>query len=62
MAVTPGYAGGLNPVFSPRRKVRKGVWGKNQINIEVLCGLCASARDKNKYNLAEAQSTQRFLG
>jgi hypothetical protein len=34
--------------LSPRRKVRKGVWGENKTNIEVLCGLCASARDKNK--------------
>ncbi len=31
--------------LSPGRKARKGVWGKNKIiNIEILCGLCASAR------------------
>jgi hypothetical protein len=61
MAVTPGYAGGLNPVFSPRRKVRKGVWGKKNKNTKFLAFL-APLREKKKYNLAEAQSTQRFLG
>jgi hypothetical protein len=29
-------------------KPAKGVWGNNKIKIEVLCDLCASARDKNK--------------
>ena len=49
-------------ILSPRRKARKGVQDKNQINIEVLGGLGAFAREKNKYNLAEAQSSQRCLG
>ena len=33
-------------LISPGRKARKGVWGKNKIYIEVLCGPCASAREK----------------
>jgi hypothetical protein len=49
-------------IISPRRKVRKGVWGKNKTNIEVLGVLGAFARGKNKYNLAETQSTQRCFG
>jgi len=32
--------------LSPRRKVRKGVRGKNKQEHEVLCDLCASAREK----------------
>ena len=36
--------------------------GENKQEHEVLCGLFASAREKNKYNLPEAQSTQRCLG
>jgi hypothetical protein len=36
-----------NYKISPRRKVRKGIWGKNKSNIKAHCGLCASARDKN---------------
>ena len=52
---------GYGNLLSPRRKVRKGVWSNNKSNIEVLCSLSAPAR-KNKYNLAEAQSTQRCFG
>jgi hypothetical protein len=48
----PGWVeslrGGNCLFFSPRRQARKGVWGKNKIYIEIPCGLCASARDKNK--------------
>jgi hypothetical protein len=35
-------------ILSPRRKVRKGFWGKNKIHIEFLGGLGAFAREKNK--------------
>ena len=48
-------------LLSPRRQERKGVRGKNKLEIEVLCDLCVSARE-NKYNLAEAQSSQRCFG
>jgi hypothetical protein len=50
-----------NNIFSPGHKARKGVWGKKKQEHEVLCDLCVSARE-NKYNLAEAQSTQRCFG
>jgi hypothetical protein len=33
--------------LSPRRKARKGVWGKNKSNIVVLGDLGAFAREKN---------------
>ena len=41
------FAREKNNKISPRRKVRKGIWGKNKSNIKAHCGLCASARDKN---------------
>ena len=46
--------------LSPRRKARKGVWGKNKINIEVLCGLCASARGKNNNSRQGAKHAKVF--
>jgi hypothetical protein len=42
------FAGEKTNKLSPRRKARKGVWGKNKSNIEVLCGLCAFAREKKQ--------------
>jgi hypothetical protein len=57
IAGKPGYEGGLNPAFSqrrrektnilsPRRKVRKGCWGKNKQEHEVLGVLGAFARER----------------
>jgi len=49
MSVQTGLAVRKNNryLLSPRRKVRKGIWGKNKSNIKAHCGLCVSARDKN---------------
>jgi hypothetical protein len=47
-------------IFSPRRKVRKGIWGKNKTNIEVPGGLCASAREKHKISRQGAKYAKVF--
>ena len=48
--------------LSPRRKARKGICGKNKINIEILCGLCASAREKTIKSRRDAGYAEEFGG
>ena len=45
--------------LSPRRKARKGVWGKNKINIEIPRDLGDFAYLNQDSSLAKAQRTQR---
>ena len=46
--VLGAFARVKNNSLSQRREVRKGVWGKDKLNVEVLCGHSASAREKSK--------------
>jgi hypothetical protein len=46
--------------ISPRRKARKGDWGKNKQAHEALCGLCASAREKTNKLSPRRQARKGF--
>jgi hypothetical protein len=47
-------------LLSPRRKARKGVRGKKKHEHEVLCDLCASAREKANKSRQGAKHAKVF--
>jgi hypothetical protein len=61
MAGIPGYAGGLHPVFSQRRRVRREICGAIKLSpYELLGDLGALAREKTIYSRQVAKYAKVF--